>query len=197
MNAKGVPPLGSSSRMSDYKGGTEKRASRRSARQDGAVPVAPPDASDSADFTFGGGKDNEQKDELRQELERLKAQTGRTDREILQIAGQPVESGETARQTVPELLNLPVSTAVARLKKAGLLVGELFQEYSVKVPEGQVISQAPGPGGLAAAGARVVLVISKGKPPEKGGCREQAHSSYAAAAQGQEGQAALKLKKRI
>jgi serine/threonine-protein kinase len=67
-----------------------------------------------------------------------------------------------ARVKLANLLGVPASTAVARLRKDGFqpLVRSVF---STK-PRGTVAAQKPGPGTQLAKGATVTLLVSKGQP---------------------------------
>lgn len=65
--------------------------------------------------------------------------------------------------TVPNVLGESQKDAVADLKSAGLVAGDISTEYSDDYPEGQVMSQSVDGGSDADSGSSVDLVISKGK----------------------------------
>jgi serine/threonine-protein kinase len=66
---------------------------------------------------------------------------------------------------VPNLAGMTVAAAKAELTKDGLVLGQTSQDYSDTTPSGQISSQDPPQGGLAAKGAQVNVVISKGAQP--------------------------------
>jgi serine/threonine-protein kinase len=84
---------------------------------------------------------------------------------------QRLEEGETVtifvsdgpRQVeVPEVVGLSIEEARAELRAAGLKVGEVTEEDSESVDEGDVIRQSPEPGFEIDAGDEVNLVVSTG-----------------------------------
>jgi uncharacterized delta-60 repeat protein len=66
---------------------------------------------------------------------------------------------------VPRLRGKTVSKASATLKKAYCRRGRVSARFSSKVSRGRVISPAPAPGTRLHGGAKVNLVVSKGKRP--------------------------------
>ncbi|PRX33528.1 serine/threonine-protein kinase [Orenia metallireducens] len=68
---------------------------------------------------------------------------------------------------VPELLNITLREAEIKLDKLDLQKGEIKEEYSNEVAEGQIISQDPQPGIEVKAGTDINLVISKGREPQE------------------------------
>ena len=66
--------------------------------------------------------------------------------------------------SVPAVVGLAQSAAVAALTDAGLEAGSVTQQSSSTVPSGVVISQAPGAGTNVTAGSAVNLVVSSGAP---------------------------------
>ncbi len=63
---------------------------------------------------------------------------------------------------VPQVVDMTEADARKALTDAGFIVGEVTQEFSADVEEGNVISQDPAGGGKANKGSAVKLVISKG-----------------------------------
>ena len=117
---------------------------------------------------------------LRFQEEKRKNRKERTDEEELSNFLELVEqSNEKIREmaralepvkapprAVPSTLGLTLPVASGKLKQAGLKLRGVSQEYSARVPEGHVISQAPRPGTLAAEGMGVRLLVSRGAAPE-------------------------------
>jgi len=68
---------------------------------------------------------------------------------------------------VPELANITLREAEIKLDKLDLQTGEVKEEYSNEVAEGQIISQDPQPGIEVKAGTNINLVISKGGEPQE------------------------------
>ncbi len=66
---------------------------------------------------------------------------------------------------VPDVTGQTQAAAAASIVSAGLLVGNITQEYSSTVPAGQVASQTPSANAQAAAGSAVALVLSQGPQP--------------------------------
>jgi beta-lactam-binding protein with PASTA domain len=65
---------------------------------------------------------------------------------------------------VPKLKGKSLAAAKSALTQAHCQAGKVTRKYS-KVKKGRVISQRPKPGTNLAAGAKVNLVVSKGKRP--------------------------------
>jgi beta-lactam-binding protein with PASTA domain/tRNA A-37 threonylcarbamoyl transferase component Bud32 len=72
-------------------------------------------------------------------------------------------SGGPAQVAVPQVVGLTVSSARARLQKAGLEPSER-EENSDTVLEGKVVSVSPSEGAKVDKGSSVTLVVSSGKP---------------------------------
>ena len=66
---------------------------------------------------------------------------------------------------IPDLTGMAQADAEDTLTSAGLILGEVTEEYSETIPEGHVISQDPAAGLEVIAGALVDLVISLGPEP--------------------------------
>jgi uncharacterized delta-60 repeat protein len=66
---------------------------------------------------------------------------------------------------VPGLRGTTVSKASVRLKKSYCRRGRISRRFSTRVSRGNVISAAPGRGARLPGGAKVGLVVSKGKRP--------------------------------
>jgi hypothetical protein len=64
---------------------------------------------------------------------------------------------------VPNVRRKPVAAARRAIRRAGCSTGRIRRSYSAAVRPGRVISQSPRPGARRNAGARVNLVLSKGK----------------------------------
>ncbi len=65
--------------------------------------------------------------------------------------------------SVPNVAGMTRPNAESSITGAGLTVGEVSENFSDTAPKGQVISQTPGAGTLAAPGSAVSFVVSKGK----------------------------------
>jgi beta-lactam-binding protein with PASTA domain len=65
---------------------------------------------------------------------------------------------------VPKVKGKKLSAAKSALTQANCAAGKVTKKFS-KVKKGRVISQRPKPGTNLAAGAKVNLVVSKGKKP--------------------------------
>ena len=65
--------------------------------------------------------------------------------------------------SVPDLRGMTLEEASNTITANGLLVGEVTEEFSTDVPEGQVIDQSPAPGERVDTEWAVTLVISKGE----------------------------------
>jgi serine/threonine-protein kinase len=86
-------------------------------------------------------------------------------------ARQRLEEGETVtifvsegpeQVEVPDVVNLSIAEARAEIRAAGLKVGEVTQESSETIEEGDVIRQSPEAGFEIDAGDTVDLVVSSG-----------------------------------
>ncbi|KNX36959.1 Stk1 family PASTA domain-containing Ser/Thr kinase [Luteipulveratus halotolerans] len=69
------------------------------------------------------------------------------------------------RYLVPQLTGVDQATARQRLTAGHLAVGTVTQAFHETVPAGQVVSSRPGTGAEQKKGARVDLVVSKGRQP--------------------------------
>lgn len=69
---------------------------------------------------------------------------------------------EFVEAVVPDLKGLTKKEAEKALKKAGLELGQVTEEYSDSVPEGQVIRQSTSPQTTVQSGNSVDITISKG-----------------------------------
>jgi beta-lactam-binding protein with PASTA domain len=67
-----------------------------------------------------------------------------------------------ASVSVPDVVGISEATATAAITNAGLIVGNVSIQANNSVPSGDVISQAPSGGVLAAPGSAVDLVVSSG-----------------------------------
>lgn len=66
---------------------------------------------------------------------------------------------------VPQLTGLEQSAAESAILQAGLTIGAVLEQFDSAIPAGMVINQWPQSGEVAAAGAPVSLIVSKGVPP--------------------------------
>jgi hypothetical protein len=73
-----------------------------------------------------------------------------------QVSGQ-------VRCVVPNVRGKSLKQAKSRIRRAHCKTGRVSRAYSASVPRGRVIRQAPKPGARMRQGARVNLVLSKGK----------------------------------
>ncbi|HYX87948.1 MAG TPA: PASTA domain-containing protein [Gaiellaceae bacterium] len=79
--------------------------------------------------------------------------------------GTPPPPPKTAPAcVVPRVVRLPLLSAKRAVARAHCRVGTITTAYSARVPRGRVLSQSPRPGRRLAAGARVSLVVSRGRP---------------------------------
>ncbi|MDO8736688.1 MAG: Stk1 family PASTA domain-containing Ser/Thr kinase [Thermoleophilia bacterium] len=95
------------------------------------------------------------------------------------VAGAQVQKGSSVRYVVskgvqpakevdvPDVKNLTIDQASARLSQQGLVLGTATEQYSETVGLGKVISQSPGSGQKAAEGSSVNVVVSLGPQPVK------------------------------
>lgn len=67
------------------------------------------------------------------------------------------------RCVVPNVKRKPVAVARRAIRRAGCTTGRIKRSFSSSVRRGRVVSQSPRPGARRGAGARVNLVLSKGK----------------------------------
>ncbi|MBI5870888.1 MAG: Stk1 family PASTA domain-containing Ser/Thr kinase [Actinobacteria bacterium] len=66
---------------------------------------------------------------------------------------------------VPDVKNLTIDQAAARLSQEGLVLGTTTEQYSETVGAGKVISQSPGSGQKATEGSSVNVIVSLGPQP--------------------------------
>jgi beta-lactam-binding protein with PASTA domain len=60
-------------------------------------------------------------------------------------------------------VRLPLLSAKRAIVRAHCRVGTITRAYSARVPRGRVLSERPRPGRHLAAGAKVNLVVSRGR----------------------------------
>jgi hypothetical protein len=89
--------------------------------------------------------------------------TGKASCVIPMTAARSVEASFDKDCTVPKLKGKRLKAAKRAIKAHDCSVGKIRHAFSTKVKKGRVISQKPGPRRLLAHGARVRLVVSKGK----------------------------------
>lgn len=87
-------------------------------------------------------------------------------------AGSRLSEGETIsliiskgpeRYKVPNLKGKNISEATVALANEKLLIGKTDEQFSAKVPKGQIISISPDPGTMVKKNTEVNLVVSKGE----------------------------------
>lgn len=72
-------------------------------------------------------------------------------------------TGPGSKVTIPNVEGKSIAQATAVLEDANLAVADVQrQEFSVKIPDGQVIGTDPGAGESVAPGGTVTLIVSKG-----------------------------------
>jgi beta-lactam-binding protein with PASTA domain len=69
----------------------------------------------------------------------------------------------TGRCGVPNLADQKLAAAKRAIVVAGCHLGRVARAYSRTVRAGRVVSQAPKPGALRPPGARIDLVVSRGR----------------------------------
>lgn len=79
------------------------------------------------------------------------------DTAVALVVGKPAEDG--SKITVPDVRGKQQGDAEAILKVVDLIIGDLSEQPTEKVPPGAVFDQSPPPGSLAAPGDTVSLVI--------------------------------------
>ena len=74
-----------------------------------------------------------------------------------------VRRAQVRRCVVPNVKRKPVAVARRAIRRAGCATGRVRSAYSARVGRGRVISQSPRPGARVRAGAKVTLVLSRGR----------------------------------
>jgi beta-lactam-binding protein with PASTA domain len=74
----------------------------------------------------------------------------------------PVVTRQGKERVVPNLVDLSIEEAEEVLKKDGLLLAVMSEEYVPEKPAGLVVSQTPEPESVVKKGRRIKVVISKG-----------------------------------
>jgi serine/threonine-protein kinase len=69
------------------------------------------------------------------------------------------------RYAVPDVVGSTVAEATRRLAEASLAVGKVTEKFDERIPDGQVVATAPKVGSELKKGAKVALVVSKGRQP--------------------------------
>ncbi|MFC5723170.1 Stk1 family PASTA domain-containing Ser/Thr kinase [Streptomyces gamaensis] len=90
------------------------------------------------------------------------------------------------RAEVPNVTGMPLDEAKRRVEKAGLVVGDVAQQFSGETAQGSVLATDPRPGEQRRPGSAVALTVSKGAPldvPDLSG-RQVADATSALAALG-------------
>ncbi len=82
------------------------------------------------------------------------------------VFGSQMFKSAPERESVPRVTGLAEAEAVQKIEAAGLVLGERTEQASDDVPEGNVVSQDPGPLEKVAPGSEVNLVISVGPQQE-------------------------------
>ena len=79
------------------------------------------------------------------------------------VLGPFVVTGVTPVCTVPRLRGLTLAVAKRTLAKKGCALGRVTRAYSRRVRRGRVVQQRPGPGLRLRRGAKVAVVLSRGR----------------------------------
>ena len=79
------------------------------------------------------------------------------------VLGPFVITGTAPVCTVPRLRGLTLVAAKRALAKHGCALGRITRAYSRRVRRGRVLGQKPGPGLRRARGAKVAVVLSRGR----------------------------------
>jgi subtilisin family serine protease len=79
------------------------------------------------------------------------------------VLGPFVITGVTPACTVPRLRGLTVVGARRSLTKAGCALGRITRTHSRRVRRGRVVGQRPGPGLKLRRGAKIAVVVSRGR----------------------------------
>jgi subtilisin family serine protease len=79
------------------------------------------------------------------------------------VLGPFVITGSTPHCTVPRLRGLTLVGAKRSLAKKGCALGRVSKTYSRRVRRGRVVAQRPGPGLRLRRGAKVSVVLSRGR----------------------------------
>jgi subtilisin family serine protease len=79
------------------------------------------------------------------------------------VLGPFVVTGVTPVCTVPRLRGLTLNVARRSLAKRGCALGRVSRAYSKRVRRGRVVQQRPGPGLRLRRGAKVAVVLSRGR----------------------------------
>jgi beta-lactam-binding protein with PASTA domain len=74
-----------------------------------------------------------------------------------------VISGVLTACTVPRLRGQTVAVAKRSLAKRGCAMGRVSRAYSRRVRRGRIVGQRPGPGLRLRRGAKVAVVVSRGR----------------------------------
>ena len=82
-------------------------------------------------------------------------------RVVVMVSRGPSPMPPSAFVTVPTVIGMAQGDALAALQGAGL-PSQVFNDYSDKLPRGEVMGQLPVPGTSAPAGAESVLMVSSG-----------------------------------
>ena len=79
------------------------------------------------------------------------------------MLGPFVVTGVTPVCTVPRLRGLTLVVAKRTLVKRGCALGRVTRAYSKRVRRGRALQQRPGPGLRLRRGAKVAVVLSRGR----------------------------------
>ncbi|MBE0429266.1 MAG: Stk1 family PASTA domain-containing Ser/Thr kinase [Thermoleophilia bacterium] len=82
---------------------------------------------------------------------------------IISAGSQPSPAPDTV--SVPSVTGETIGAADARLRQAGLALGNVTEEFSPTVASGRIISQSPESGQMVNPGFPVNVVVSKGPAP--------------------------------
>jgi beta-lactam-binding protein with PASTA domain len=79
------------------------------------------------------------------------------------VLGPFVVTGVAPACTVPRLRGLTLAAAKRSLARKGCAIGRVSRAYSKRVRRGRVMHQRPGPGLRLRRGAKVSVVLSRGR----------------------------------
>ncbi|AEG60168.1 PASTA domain-containing protein [Desulforamulus ruminis] len=170
MEYSSIPPGGPVEQKSSVHQISKSTPKEGRSQSSAASPPAPPSEQSQEDAAVLAPETVDtiltQKDEMEQELDRFYQMVYESNQKI-KAAAEKLKPLRVEPRPMPSVLGLSLNGAASKLKGSGMRVGQVVAEYSERVPEGQVITQVPAPGGASSKNAKIKLVISKGPPPEK------------------------------
>ncbi|MEG6511478.1 PASTA domain-containing protein [Desulforamulus ruminis] len=164
MSYSSIPPGGRVEQISSASQISKGPSKESDCQNSTACPTPPPEQSQAAAEAVATLLT--QKEEMEQELDRFYQMVYESNQKI-KAAAEKLKPLRVEPRPMPSVLGLSLNGAASKLKASGMRVGQVVAEYSEGVPEGQVITQVPSPGGASSKNAKIKLVVSKGPPPEK------------------------------